>query len=363
LVALLGLLLGTFSVSAAVWYVDKDNTGTEGGARTATANPEQLRQTDWWAQAQENIRKSEYNITYQEKCAIEGDPPGLHAANRAHNLRAYFREDGVQLVEREASVHDWGLKVQSTAWGAGDAMQPLPPVKPTSEGNQVTYAYPGGQTSYTNDENGLAFAFTANSSPAHSGVVALRAKVGGLTPSASRDGGIAFTKPDGGEVLRLANVVAQDANGAVLSLTLLADSGHVEFRTAAQDAAYPITVKGLYVPPPPSSSSYHFRFASQVESNQPSAYLGTSIAGAGDVNADGYADVIVGAANYDNGQTQEGAAFLFLGSPSGLVGTNPATAAAVLESNQASAYFGWSVAGAGDVNGDGYADVLVGAYY
>jgi len=101
--------------------------------------------------------------------------------------------------------------------------------------------------------------------------------------------------------------------------------------------------------------------ATVLESNQASAFLGFNVASAGDVNGDGYADVIVGASSYDNGQTDEGAAFVFLGSPTGIASGNPATAAAVLESNQDSAQFGSGVAGAGDVNGDGYADVIVGA--
>ncbi len=102
--------------------------------------------------------------------------------------------------------------------------------------------------------------------------------------------------------------------------------------------------------------------AAQLEGNQANAVFGASVAGAGDVNGDGYADVIVGAINYDAGETDEGAAFVFLGSPSGVADGNPATAAAQLEANQAGAGFGSSVAGAGDVNGDGYADVIVGAW-
>ena len=101
--------------------------------------------------------------------------------------------------------------------------------------------------------------------------------------------------------------------------------------------------------------------AAQLESDQDDAILGVSVAGAGDVNGDGYADVIVGASGYDAGETNEGAAFVFLGSASGIADGSPATAAAQLESNQVDAYLGGSVAGAGDVNGDGYADVIVSA--
>ena len=74
------------------------------------------------------------------------------------------------------------------------------------------------------------------------------------------------------------------------------------------------------------------------------------MAGAGDVNGDGFA--IVGARFFDNGQSGEGAAFVYLGGAAGLA-TPPAWQA---ESDQAN--FGRSVAGAGDVNGDGFADVL-----
>ena len=95
-----------------------------------------------------------------------------------------------------------------------------------------------------------------------------------------------------------------------------------------------------------------------LESNQDFAYFGVSVASAGDINGDGYSDVIVGSFNYDNGETDEGAAFIYNGSASGI----NSTATAQLESNQNMAFFGMSVASAGDVNGDGYSDVIVGAY-
>src|SRR5262249_53872017 len=94
-----------------------------------------------------------------------------------------------------------------------------------------------------------------------------------------------------------------------------------------------------------------------AEGNQAGARFGASVSGAGDVNGDGYGDVIVGAPGFDDGQTDEGAAFVYAGSGAGL-SSNPIW---LMEGDQDGAAFGASVAGAGDVDRDGYADVIVGA--
>jgi hypothetical protein len=94
-----------------------------------------------------------------------------------------------------------------------------------------------------------------------------------------------------------------------------------------------------------------------VEGGQGGAQLGFALASAGDVNGDGYADAIVGAHGWSNGESGEGKALLYLGSPSGL----STTASWSAEGGVAGAGYGRVVASAGDVNGDGYDEVLVGA--
>ena len=94
--------------------------------------------------------------------------------------------------------------------------------------------------------------------------------------------------------------------------------------------------------------------------DQSNAVYGKSVASAGDVNGDGYDDVIVGASEYDTINENAGKAYLYLGSATGL-STIPAWTSS--GDDQVDANYGYSVASAGDVDGDGYDDVIVGAYH
>jgi len=94
-------------------------------------------------------------------------------------------------------------------------------------------------------------------------------------------------------------------------------------------------------------------------------HSGCSIASAGDVNGDGYDDFLIGAIYDDDGGTDAGQTYLILGRAAADWGMDfdLSTADASFWGEDASDHSGLSVASAGDVNGDGRDDFLIGAYW
>ncbi len=88
----------------------------------------------------------------------------------------------------------------------------------------------------------------------------------------------------------------------------------------------------------------------------PLGWVGYSVSSAGDFNGDGFADVLVGMPKTENGAVDTGQVALMYGGP-GMFGTVDIY---FIGSAEAGAGVGWSVSSAGDVNGDGYSDVIVG---
>ncbi|MDX2307345.1 MAG: FG-GAP-like repeat-containing protein, partial [Hyphomicrobium sp.] len=104
----------------------------------------------------------------------------------------------------------------------------------------------------------------------------------------------------------------------------------------------------------------------QITGEAPGESSGKSVASAGDVNGDGFGDIIIGANFAAPNGSGSGASYVVFGKPSGfsanldltsLNGTNGFQ----ISGEAAYDFSGTSVASAGDINGDGFADIIVGA--
>jgi len=91
----------------------------------------------------------------------------------------------------------------------------------------------------------------------------------------------------------------------------------------------------------------------RFDGQNPGDTLGGSVSRAGDVNSDGFEDLIVGAFRSDNNGFESGSAYVYSGANGALLYQ--------WDGENSSDHFGWSVSGAGDVNGNGHDDVIVGA--
>ena len=109
----------------------------------------------------------------------------------------------------------------------------------------------------------------------------------------------------------------------------------------------------------PVEGTIDLAFADAKLTGQPQDYAGWSVAGAGDVNDDGFDDVVMGAPYSDAGGTYSGAVHVVYGPIEG--DFDLADADATLVGEEAFDHVGLSVSSAGDVNGDGFDDVVVGA--
>jgi hypothetical protein len=364
-------------------YVGSPVQGTiptvAGSEMDATTLPASV-SADWWSAVQEDIRQAEYHITWQEQTYLPDWPApselragAYQAPNRAHNLRTYFTSTGIRVISRIDPTPSWEWGLTLTRYGYADDLQAVTPAELVAEGNRIEYQRGDLTEWYVNDECGLEQGFTLKAPPLPArerglggeGLVLELVLSGDLTPMLTDDSAIEFTTPPstssgqggGARVLRYADLHAYDATGHVLPahMSLVPLNNASCFKSHAlhltvddSTALYPITIDPLATSP-----------NWMAEGDQAGARFGSSVGTAGDVNGDGYADVIVGAKQYDNGQTDEGRAFVYYGSAAGL----STTAAWTAEGDQAYARFGESAGTAGDINGDGYADVIVGAHW
>ena len=130
-------------------------------------------------------------------------------------------------------------------------------------------------------------------------------------------------------------------------------AAYVVFGSAAPAASVDVTTMSL---------AEGFQITGEAHSD----FAGVSVSSAGDVNGDGIADLIVGASKNDAGGLDAGAAYVVFGTTAAATSINLATLSGAagfkITGEAAGDLAGVPVSAAGDVNGDGIADLIIGAY-
>ena len=307
----------------------------------------------WLSSVSEQLRSAEYDISEVKSARYHWQSP-----NRAQNLRIKYNNDGFTIEPREVKPSETRWKAVFTNLGAYRLGKQVVDLKKPSYNNKNgnLYVVYNNEMSieYINNEEGMRHNYYLPERPGGNGNLEIWISLKtDLNVDMRTSGELElFENTNYGRVTKLKynSLKAWDSKGTVLKsemrLEQVDDDWYVILEVADFAAHYPITIDPLA-----STADW------QWEPNQADALYGASVATAGDVNNDGYSDVIIGAPSYDKGEVNEGHAFLYLGGPNG-ISTTPAWE---WESDQAYATFGYSVSTAGDVNGDGFTDVIIGA--
>ncbi|WP_353717490.1 integrin alpha [Dyadobacter sp. 676] len=299
------------------------------------------------------IARQEYHISYDEVTQK------LQSPNRKQNLRAYYKPGKLTVQNREDSAgHNFRLHLTNQGIFADGKkiLAAQASAKSSNNENRLLIEHEGFTEEFINTEDGIRQNFIVKHAPENTRNLQVRLSAEGLKAKNGGENEIRFyrgnTNGEFEDCVVYSDLHCWDANKKPLEATLAYVNDRVEINVNVEGAAYPVTIDPILANGNPNTAD------KTVELDQSNAWLGYSVSSAGDMNGDGYSDVIVGAPMYDWNGVDAGVAYVFPGTAAGLSLNGQR-----LNRNQAYAQMGYSVASAGDVNKDGYSDVIVGSPY
>ncbi len=279
------------------------------------------------------------------------DPATRSATFPALQMSARFLTGGARVRGPHGEL---GLALG--AWGRAGSEVALPEVEPEvgaplpglrlpdgTPTRRLDYPHDGLTEWFAGTPEGVEHGWTVEAPPVGDGPLRFRFRTDATVVDGDEDG-LLLLDPDGG-AWRYEGVFAWDADGEPLPAALTWDEHGPLLEVDDAGAAWPIDVDPVLSTASPT-----------LTGPSSGSQFGAALASAGDVNGDGYDDVIVGAWK---ASSNAGRAWVYHGSASGL----SSTATTTLSAGSGYYYCGYNVAGGADVNHDGYDDVAMACVY
>jgi hypothetical protein len=341
------------------------SSGKRANTAARTMNTDSLRHSPWFDTVVQAIEKKEYDLALDTKTHRVTSP------NLKQNLLFSYSRNGFSVkplmmkiplfdcadksIKKEAKnyriLDDWDITLTLAGHGRGERIIPFEGGTMNVRGRTATVNGSSVTIRYTNSEQGMRQDFIVKKKPSGKGKLRLRLEIQTELRVQAAGDEIAFFNKKNKREMYYNGLKVRDMTGRKIAAEMK-ETGDKRIDICVNDtgAVYPITIDPL--------STTESWSATGENTNE---LFGFCVATAGDVNGDGYSDVIVGAYGYGDpfpAVPYIGKAYLYEGSSSGLSTSASWTATG----ENVNDYFGYSVATAGDVNGDGYSDVIVGAY-
>lgn len=292
---------------------------------------------DLLLKAEKQIQRMEYFCKYKDNRYL--------SFNRNNELRTSYTASAMTIISQQGWTFQ--LSIQEVA-GYKPVAKPIVAMHENTVQFDHDHHF---KVEYVNDEQGVHQQFTIAAPAIATQELSVQLKIGDGWKAMYRSAdGVAFSNRD--QQLTYQNMKVTDANGITIPAHFDIQNDVVKMVVDAKHIAYPLSIQTI--------GSTISQAASILLPKQSGAQMGFATDGAGDVNMDGYADIMISAPNYTDPETQEGAVFIYYGSAPNGINPNVFTK---LENNVANQHFGTYITGGGDFNGDHYADVAVGVPY
>lgn len=309
------------------------------------ANNEPVIGKDQLLQIQEYLTRSEYFIHWQSNAGIYTSP------NRKNSLRAVYTGQEMSITPQNAQQQwSFSLTVKGVYANGGPLYKPVKQPLVSMDENTIQFNHDDHFTvEYVNNEQGIRQNFIIQQPAVHTHKLSVQLQPASGWKTIKRSAtSLAFKNRQ--QLLSYNDLKVWDANGKSLPAHFSIEDNLVQIEVDAENAIYPVTIDPIVLNGTPQNANTF------LQSNRAKAFMGMSVSGAGDINGDGYDDVILGAPGYENGQLTEGAVFVYYGTSRGI---NPTTYT-LLERNIVHGQFGEYLSGGGDLDGDGYDDIVIG---